>query len=474
MARSVSLSDASNTVAVHFQTDCPRNLDEATALFSRFGDIARLDTTLGAVTGLVFVTFFDVRVAQKVLQHFGALAEPFQPAAYDFRAVSIAPHVIADLPDQFGQLHSFGEIAGVSLCGEEIVVEFYDMRAAQQVTFFVPASRPRRQVSQTAGQGQGQAQVQNGQIPVPRSPLATDWVQETLSASKAFSLQGAVPGSPPLTGKESEPPTTPPSKSGPKWQGPGKPVREKVRMEDLLKFDIVPEKIQSGEDTRTTVMVRNIPKACTREAFVELLNPCGLSDRYTFFYMPFDKRRNMHCGFAFINFRTPSDVLVLWQRMTPSFWRAYLKRGHVSASTLPAVSYARLQGQEQLTKHFSLSAVMRDSDARKRPVFCQKNNVFHSEEAIGEALPHELQAESGQFNLADLQRGPLHGSGAGFLGLTRGLATCPPAESRRALRSELRLCLCQLPYSSRTIHGHQHAGCIQDTPFSEKDGLAMP
>mmetsp|Transcript_49906 Transcript_49906/g.117436 ORF Transcript_49906/g.117436 Transcript_49906/m.117436 type:complete len:445 (-) Transcript_49906:94-1428(-) len=403
MARSVSLSDASNTVAVHFQTDCPRNLDEATALFSRFGDIARLDTTLGAVTGLVFVTFFDVRVAQKVLQHFGALAEPFQPAAYDFRAVSIAPHVIADLPDQFGQLHSFGEIAGVSLCGEEIVVEFYDMRAAQQVTFFVPASRPRRQVTQTAGQGQGQALVQNGQIPVPRSPLATDWVQETLSASKAFSLQGAVPGSSPLTGKESEPPTTPPSKSGPKWQGPGKPVREKVRMEDLLKFDIVPEKIQSGEDTRTTVMVRNIPKACTREAFVELLNPCGLSDRYTFFYMPFDKRRNMHCGFAFINFRTPSDVLVLWQRMTPSFWRAYLKRGHVSASTLPAVSYARLQGQEQLTKHFSLSAVMRDSDARKRPVFCQKNNVFHSEEAIGEALPHELQAESGQFNLADLQ-----------------------------------------------------------------------
>lgn len=89
--------------------------------------------------------------------------------------------------------------------------------------------------------------------------------------------------------------------------------------------------------------------------------------------------------------------------MTPSFWRAYLKRGHVSASTLPAVSYARLQGQEQLTKHFSLSAVMRDSDARKRPVFCQKNNVSHSEEANGEALPHELQAESGQFNLADGQ-----------------------------------------------------------------------
>ncbi|CAJ1417673.1 unnamed protein product, partial [Effrenium voratum] len=96
---------------------------------------------------------------------------------------------------------------------------------------------------------------------------------------------------------------------------------------------------------------------------------------YTFFYMPFDKRRNIHCGFAFINFRAPSDVLVLCERMTPSFWRAYLNRGHLTAATMPAVSYARLQGQDQLTKHFSLSAVMRDSDARKRPVFCSKTGV---------------------------------------------------------------------------------------------------
>lgn len=30
--------------------------------------------------------------------------------------------------------------------------------------------------------------------------------------------------------------------------------------------------------------------------------------RYTFFYMPFDKRRNVHCGFAFINFRPERGV----------------------------------------------------------------------------------------------------------------------------------------------------------------------
>lgn len=35
--------------------------------------------------------------------------------------------------------------------------------------------------------------------------------------------------------------------------------------EDLSKFDIIPEKIRSGEDSRTTVMLRNIPKAQTFE-----------------------------------------------------------------------------------------------------------------------------------------------------------------------------------------------------------------
>ena len=266
MARPTSLSGASNTVAVHLQADFP----EATTLFSRFGDIARLDTTLSAVTGLVFVTFFDVRVAQKVLQHFGALAEPYPSAARDFRAVSISPKVIADLRDQVGQLHGYGEIAGISLCEEEIAVEFYDMRAAQRVTMLIPASRPICQVSQAAAQGQ-EIQGQSSQIPEPFCDSAeslppAEWVQEPLGLASV-----------PLTSKESETPATPPSKGGRKWQGNGKPVREKMGMEDLQKFDIVPDKIRSGEDTRTTVMVRNIPKELRLTKCLTFVGPAAVS-----------------------------------------------------------------------------------------------------------------------------------------------------------------------------------------------------
>ena len=347
----------SNTVAVRFKADCPKSLVEAAPLFSRFGDIARLDIT---VASMVIVTFFDVRDAQKVLEHFGVLAEPFPPAAHDFRAVSILPKATPGLRRQVAQLGSYGEIAGVSLFDGDFAVEFFDMRAAQQVTMSTSASRPRYLVSQAATQG---LEDQSSKCPEPRRASA-ERVPEIASAS-----------SDPLPCKERRAPATPLSKGSTKRQGCGKPAHQKMGMEDRHKFDIMADKIRSGEDMRTTVMVRNIPGACSRDAFVELLETCGLSDSYTFFYMPFNKL-GKHCGLAFIKFKKPSDVLVLClsMSMTP-FWQAYLKKGRISPSTLPAVSFARLQSQEELLEHFNDSVARTPSSTLnldlniKRPYF---------------------------------------------------------------------------------------------------------
>jgi len=364
MASSVKLpANLSNSVAVHFVgKDFPRRLQDSTALFAAFGDIARIDTTLGSITGLIFVTYFDVRCAQKVLQHFGHSAEPLEPNEYDFRAICIPTSIFAALPESFGGFQSFGEIAGVTISGEDMIVDFYDIRAAQQASCLVNGSRPKKMTWKKNGAtddhpAPGCQEPQH--IPMPQS----------LARAAGNSYQG-FSGQMPEEHLIREAPST-----GPVSQGPGKPFREKVNTQDLCKFDIVPDQIRSGRDSRTTVMVRNIPKACTREMFVEFLEPMGLADRYNFFYMPFDKRRNVHCGFAFINFQTPEDVLHVYERLTGSFWRRACPH-HPNHAAIPAVSYGRLQGQEQLMKHFSLSAVMHDSDARKRPVFCQEEQPF--------------------------------------------------------------------------------------------------
>ena len=177
---------------------------------------------------------------------------------YDFRAVSILPTAAAGLWGQVAQLHSYGEIAGVSLCEGDLTVEFYDMRAAQQVAMSISASRPRYQKPEGL----------SSKIPEPCCP-SDEWVQETVTTSSG-----------PLPGKERRTPATPVSKK------------------DRPKLDIVPDKIRSGDDMRTTVLVRHIPEACSRDAFLELLETCGLSESYTFFYMPLgdDMNPKRVCG----------------------------------------------------------------------------------------------------------------------------------------------------------------------------------
>merc|ERR1719330_1919955 len=117
----------------------PDSLQRATEVFARFGDIARIDLTLGIATGRLLVTFFDIRAAQQALEVFRDKAETIPPAAYDFHAVSIA---FAEWPSTVTSFRSFGEIAGASIYGEDMLVEFYDIRAAQQVFFSIPGCRP--------------------------------------------------------------------------------------------------------------------------------------------------------------------------------------------------------------------------------------------------------------------------------------------------------------------------------------------
>merc|ERR1719201_1170210 len=143
-------------------------------------------------------------------------------------------------------------------------------------------------------------------------------------------------------------------------------VRTKVTNKEFSMYDIDPLKIQSGEDTRTTVMVRNLTGTDARKDFLNFLVICGLSDRYTFFYMPYKEHRNVLAGFAFINLVAPKDVQVLYTMLKDDVWR---KVNRSPNTKVPAISYARFQGHQALADHFSSSAVMHEQDPEKRPIF---------------------------------------------------------------------------------------------------------
>lgn len=69
------------------------------------------------------------------------------------------------------------------------------------------------------------------------------------------------------------------------------------------------KKPKSNKDTRTTLMIQNVPAKCTNMMMVEMLNTAGLSGKYDFVYAPTDFRTYTAFGYAFVNFTTNKNAL---------------------------------------------------------------------------------------------------------------------------------------------------------------------
>eukprot|EP00929_Paragymnodinium_shiwhaense_P049798 TRINITY_DN25111_c0_g3_i1.p1 TRINITY_DN25111_c0_g3~~TRINITY_DN25111_c0_g3_i1.p1 ORF type:complete len:540 (-),score=127.22 TRINITY_DN25111_c0_g3_i1:182-1801(-) len=419
----------STTVRVSYPSgECPA-LGEALAKeWAGYGDLARLDCSLGAVLGAILVTYFDVRCAQRVLEEMPTRAEPFPAAAHDMRAVRF--NLTSGPPCSFNQ---FGEVANVSVIAGDMIIEYYDMRAAQALLSSAGSAAspfvPQSVAMQPEAQGQHlqqfqqlqfqQLQQQSATLGALATMLAGGYpgnpngamnsmqqdangmpafpgynpaaVQAAAAAAAAAAASSANPSPPPGlcsgipngfrsgAGNPQSPKTmkmedsstagfnggTTPCAAGGEPRG-NRPVRTKIEGKDFSKYDIDTDKIARGEDTRTTVMVRNLTHANARADFLELLRRCGLSEKYMFFYMPCKEHRNIPAGFAFVNFAVAEDVFVLYMAVKNGMWREVTTDPQ---SKVPAISYARFQGQEELVKHFSSSAVLHESDPAKRPIF---------------------------------------------------------------------------------------------------------
>mmetsp|Transcript_100718 Transcript_100718/g.139946 ORF Transcript_100718/g.139946 Transcript_100718/m.139946 type:complete len:357 (-) Transcript_100718:221-1291(-) len=140
------------------------------------------------------------------------------------------------------------------------------------------------------------------------------------------------------------------------------PFLESKDTSALLSINL--DKLESGEDTRTTVMVARIPKTCTSERFLTRLRDLDLLNKLRFFYMPIDVSRNRPCGYVFMDFQEPADVVRLCRNL--------LQLGNLIGARIDRkmqVNFARIQGWEGLLQHFSGSEITFEPDANRRPQF---------------------------------------------------------------------------------------------------------
>eukprot|EP00930_Biecheleria_cincta_P088931 TRINITY_DN7819_c0_g1_i1.p1 TRINITY_DN7819_c0_g1~~TRINITY_DN7819_c0_g1_i1.p1 ORF type:complete len:486 (+),score=82.47 TRINITY_DN7819_c0_g1_i1:156-1613(+) len=320
--------------------------------FSEYGEIARVDVSLFTVAKCILLTYFDVRAAQQVVVSSPDRCEPFPTALHDCRIVRVKLAAFAEkVRDVEGGFGNFGEVAHISASLGIAIVEFYDMRAAQML---IAAS-------------QGTAMPFSQELTPPPSALlgafGCSWLGGAGNGLGGAGDSGKTPSCDSLTevykGAFDQAHAKP-------ERLVNRPVRTQVSTKEFSKFDIDLDKIQSGEDVRTTVMVRGLSGQNARKDLLKFLERCALGDRFTFFYMPCKAHRNVPAGFAFVNFIAASDVHKLSVMVKSGFWREIMND---SQSKAPGVSYARFQGHDELSKHFSSSAVLREQDPEKRPIF---------------------------------------------------------------------------------------------------------
>jgi hypothetical protein len=143
------------------------------------------------------------------------------------------------------------------------------------------------------------------------------------------------------------------------------------------------EAVENGKDTRTSLMVRNIPNKYTQQMLLAEFAENGHGPgKIDFFYLPIDFKNRCNRGYAFINFVDYRDILPFHRQYYGKHWRAF------NSDKMCDVTYARIQGKAGMLKRFENSALMEKDEEYKPLVF-----VSHGENK-GERIPFPTKADA--------------------------------------------------------------------------------
>jgi hypothetical protein len=157
---------------------------------------------------------------------------------------------------------------------------------------------------------------------------------------------------------------------------------ERNSQKNTAEFAIFVAKLENGEEERTTVMIRNIPRSFSQRAVIELLRMRLSSrmdlmgeDMFNFLYLPMDLVNRVNVGYAFINFTKPQYVIDCYRLFNSKTWRTVIEAAGLpriedpEMSKVARVSFARIQGRDNLMGHFNKSSIMLNHPESVRPYF---------------------------------------------------------------------------------------------------------
>ncbi|KAF5393298.1 hypothetical protein D9757_000661 [Collybiopsis confluens] len=141
-------------------------------------------------------------------------------------------------------------------------------------------------------------------------------------------------------------------------------------------------RIEDGLDTRTTIMIKNIPNKMSDKNLLEYIAKV-CPRRIDFLYLRMDFKNGCNVGYAFVNFISVSDLLSFAKQRLGQKWNMF------SSEKVLQMSYANYQGKEALVEKFKNSCIM-DEREEWQP------KIFISEPGHSQGLPEPFPAPTHQ------------------------------------------------------------------------------
>lgn len=169
-------------------------------------------------------------------------------------------------------------------------------------------------------------------------------------------------------------------------------------------------RIEEGLDTRTTVMIKNIPNKMSSRDLTHYINEV-CPRKIDFLYLRMDFKNGCNVGYAFVNFIRVQDMLKFAKKRLGVKWNMF------SSEKVLQMSYANYQGKEALVEKFKNSCIM-DEREEWRP------RIFYSngpEQGLPEPFPaptHLRRKERSSHNRGALYVGCMTNglvNGSGYL-----------------------------------------------------------
>nr|WHO55009.1 MEI2-like 2 protein [Nitraria sibirica] len=181
------------------------------------------------------------------------------------------------------------------------------------------------------------------------------------NGSSSFRMMSSPRLSPLFLGNGQFPGFSPSTMEGLMERGRSRRVENNGNQIDSKKqFQLDLDKIKSGGDARTTLMIKNIPNKYTSKMLLAAIDE-NHRGTYDFLYLPIDFKNKCNVGYAFINMLSPSHIIPFYEAFNGKKWEKF------NSEKVASLAYARIQGKSALVTHFQNSSLMNE-DKRCRPI----------------------------------------------------------------------------------------------------------